>query len=139
MTETVTGNADTQEAIEELSMDLFEEVFEDAERYLRSDGTLRNYEIFRWLLTTQETQGLVSEATLGTAGSKWLLAKTLSNTLQDVVNYIVVYAAAEKALQSTIEVIAFAKLMQIWRMNDGAQEGTAMHEVLNPEKTQGFE
>lgn len=128
-----------QKAFAALSMDLFEEVFEDADRYLRADGTLHHYEIFRWLVNTQETQGLVSEATLGTAGSRWLLARTLSDTLQDVVNHIVVYAAAEKALQSAIEVFAFANVMQIWRMNDGAQEGTPMYEVLNPEQTQGFE
>ncbi|MEM8693441.1 MAG: hypothetical protein AAGG57_16340 [Pseudomonadota bacterium] len=128
-----------EEAVEDLAETLVQEVFENADRFIRSDDQLNHYAIFRWLVTTQEEQGLVSEATLGTAGSTWLLAQKLGETLQDAVNMIVQLTAVERAMQDMIQVILFANLMHMWRTNDSLQEDSPLGQVLRAEKMQGYE
>ena len=121
MTATTTDPATqdlVEEAMEDLSQALVEEVFEHEEQFLNEDGQLRSYSIFRWLVTNQDEQGLVTEATLGTSGSRWLLARKLADTLQETVDLIVRMAAVERAYTDMSQVFMFSNVMMSMRMND---------------------
>jgi len=129
----------TQEAVEELQENLIEEVFEHAQEFVGANGQLKHYSIFRWLLEVEQESGIVSEATMGSAGSKWLLAQRLGETLQSSIDQIVSGAAADRAYNDVASVFMLSNMMDIWRMNNRIYHDILFSDLVNPLKMQGYE
>ena len=127
-------------AMSDLSDILVGEVFEHADRFMRDDGSLRNAEIFRWLVQARADHGLINEAALGTAGSRWLLARALGDTLQEVIRHITMRTALETSFQRMTLVLAFASILQQIRMNqDMIDELADVDKATDPNRMQGLE
>jgi hypothetical protein len=128
-----------EEATEILAEDLLEEVFEHADRFLRGDDQLNNWAIFRWLVEIERENGLVSEATIGTRGSKWLLARELGDTLQSTVDQILHMTVAERTMQEFTLTFMFATFAGLWNMNDDLLKDGPLAEVLKPTEYSGLD
>lgn len=128
-----------EQAVEDLTEMLVEEVFEHGDRFTRANGDLNHYEIFRWLIQIRDQQGLVSEATVGTAGSRWLLARKLGETLDSVINQIMQKSAVERAMQDMANVFMLGSMMNVWRLNDEMVGKQIREDGLNIGKMAGHE
>lgn len=129
----------TEQAVDDLTDMLVEEVFEHAERFTRANGDLNHYAIFNWLAQIQDSQGLVSEATVGTAGSRWLLARKLGETLDAVIDQIMQKSAVERAMQDMANVFMLGSMMNVWRLNDELVGKPIRDDGMNIGKMSGHE
>jgi hypothetical protein len=140
MSQTVAVAASTPEtATDILAEELLEEVFEHADRFIGHNDRLNNWAIFQWLAKVERENGLVSEATIGTRGSKWLLARELGDTLQTTVNHIVNMTAAEHAMQEFTLTFIYASFAGLWNMNDDLLKEGPLADLLKPDEYSGIE
>lgn len=130
---------EAETAIETLAVDLVEEVFEHADRFLNENDTLNHWAIFKWLADIEQNSGLVSEATVGTRGSRWLLARQLGDTLQDTINHIQHRTAVERATYDMTQTLMFAGFLNLWNLSNNLLEDGPVGDVLKPSKVNDLE
>ena len=107
-------------------------------RFLDASGIPSFRAIFDWLLDVEARHdGVVSLATVGTDGSRWLLARRLGETLCQSVDAIADGTAAFQAVTDMTEVLTFGALVSMWRMNDRTQLDRVLSEVTRRRDEEG--